>query len=439
MKRESDSVTLLRARARRQTNPQPTIHTGHTPHPGPHTGPQLTGHTPTAPRRPQRPASQEIAQAPSLAAEPTQPAFRRLQRPLVISARAAHLPAVLTFSPRPLASVPTLQQTALETSSPPSPPPSTHAPSPPSLVPDTMATTATSTKPRLDALQTPVSATYPSELRSPMVGTPTFIKKEEGLKTPITPPAAYLDFLRTLSPALMSPMTSASRMSFGDSFVVPASQPHARPHSVDFVARRPSPPSPPTEPAETGESTEPAEQAAATDSGNDSEASKPASPAVRPVVPASRSDSIASVMTVSSTASDDSTAKPTMKIIIPPVPPSPFTRPHSARTPRGRVQNPMSPFSPQTARTPLSATSARSPLTAHSAIYSPYSSTSPREWDFEKRDNQNGKGVRQVSVRQVVTRTVMYTRAPVVDPVPASKRRKTEHSSSASTSSTDSS
>ena len=86
-----------------------------------------------------------------------------------------------------------------------------------------MATT--DAKPVLSTLKTPVSATYPSELRSPMVhsaSTPTFLKREESLKreellkTPISPPSAYLDFLKTLSPVLMSPLptgTSTDRKS----------------------------------------------------------------------------------------------------------------------------------------------------------------------------------------------------------------------------------
>ncbi|KAI9809745.1 MAG: hypothetical protein M1825_000178 [Sarcosagium campestre] len=64
------------------------------------------------------------------------------------------------------------------------------------------------TKPKLHALQTPKSASFPSELpRSPIPGTPlSFVKGEPGIKTPITPPTAYTDFLRALSsPSMMSP------------------------------------------------------------------------------------------------------------------------------------------------------------------------------------------------------------------------------------------
>ncbi|KAI9894393.1 MAG: hypothetical protein M1814_003149 [Vezdaea aestivalis] len=62
-------------------------------------------------------------------------------------------------------------------------------------------------KPVLPPLKTPTTATFPSELaRSPFTATPTFIKIEhDALKTPITPPVAYLDFLKFASPTHPSP------------------------------------------------------------------------------------------------------------------------------------------------------------------------------------------------------------------------------------------
>jgi hypothetical protein len=77
--------------------------------------------------------------------------------------------------------------------------------------------TATTTKPKLPQLQTPktatfpssissFSATFPSELsarsasaRSPLPGFADFIKLEDGIKTPITPPTAYTDFLKSMA------------------------------------------------------------------------------------------------------------------------------------------------------------------------------------------------------------------------------------------------
>jgi hypothetical protein len=72
----------------------------------------------------------------------------------------------------------------------------------------------TSTKPKLPQLKTPMtatfpssfSATFPSELsalsasaRSPLPGFADFIKLEDGIKTPITPPTAYTDFLKSMA------------------------------------------------------------------------------------------------------------------------------------------------------------------------------------------------------------------------------------------------
>lgn len=62
-----------------------------------------------------------------------------------------------------------------------------------------------STKPKLAQLKTPMTSTFPSELsalsgRSPLPGYADFIiKQEDSIKTPITPPTAYTDFLRTMA------------------------------------------------------------------------------------------------------------------------------------------------------------------------------------------------------------------------------------------------
>src|SRR5207248_2990005 len=60
-------------------------------------------------------------------------------------------------------------------------------------------------KPTLLQLKTPKSASFPSELSSLSARTPSssfvdFIKQEDGIKTPITPPTAYTDFLKSMSP-----------------------------------------------------------------------------------------------------------------------------------------------------------------------------------------------------------------------------------------------
>ena len=61
-------------------------------------------------------------------------------------------------------------------------------------------------KPVLPPLQTPKSASFPSDLlKTPLSGVGCAIKQEEDLKTPITPPSAYTDFLKALTPILTSP------------------------------------------------------------------------------------------------------------------------------------------------------------------------------------------------------------------------------------------
>ncbi|PQE06570.1 dipeptidase 1 precursor protein [Rutstroemia sp. NJR-2017a BVV2] len=73
----------------------------------------------------------------------------------------------------------------------------------PPKVKDTMA----STKPKLPQLKTPKTSTFPSELsalsnsaRSPLPGYADFmIKQEDCIKTPITPPIAYTDFLKSMN------------------------------------------------------------------------------------------------------------------------------------------------------------------------------------------------------------------------------------------------
>lgn len=84
-----------------------------------------------------------------------------------------------------------------------------------------MATsTSTNTKPSLQ-LKTPMTSTFPpstfqtfpSELsalsaRSPLPGYADFIKLEDGIKTPITPPTAYTDFLKSMASPVNGEKTS---------------------------------------------------------------------------------------------------------------------------------------------------------------------------------------------------------------------------------------
>ncbi|KAL6709727.1 hypothetical protein ACN47E_001156 [Coniothyrium glycines] len=256
---------------------------------------------------------------------------------------------------------------------------------------------ATGSKPALSTLKTPMSATYPSELRSPMIHsatTPIFanIKREDDLKTPITPPTAYLEFLKSMSPVLTSPMSTGT----SSRFVFEGS----RPVSVTSSASSAS------------------FTSTSAPKNKDSPASSRSSSC-------SRCDQSKETHREKEKEKDNEKEEPPMSapltklqtVTIPP--PSPFSRPQSARTPRLYI--PQSPFSPAGIRSPVSAKS----------IQSPYSATSPMTVDGEKKTGRS----RRISVREVVTRTVTYTRTPVdakapqfpqIDPAPRGKRRKIE-------------
>ncbi|KAI0382047.1 hypothetical protein F5Y04DRAFT_280280 [Hypomontagnella monticulosa] len=70
-------------------------------------------------------------------------------------------------------------------------------------------------KPKLAQLTTPVTATFPSELsalsaKTPRSAVPDFIKEEfPSTKTPISPPTAYMDFLKAMS--MPSPVVPGKR------------------------------------------------------------------------------------------------------------------------------------------------------------------------------------------------------------------------------------
>ncbi|MCJ1340693.1 hypothetical protein MMC09_005989 [Bachmanniomyces sp. S44760] len=208
-------------------------------------------------------------------------------------------------------------------------------------------------KKSLPTLRVPLSATLPSELpRSPLQGLPDNIKLEDNImKTPITPPTAYTDFLKALSPAMPTPMSARSCFSDKSSGkTTPTTQPSSAGSNCSCIhdSRKPS-------------------------------ASAPL------------------------------------------MPPSPYIRTNSARTPTAlrRLRIPQSPvYSPAT-------DSPRSAVLG-SAVRSPFS---PTEWLLEGKtrcyEAPRSATHRPVSVKQVVTRTVTYTRTPV-GPAPKGKRRKME-------------
>lgn len=216
-----------------------------------------------------------------------------------------------------------------------------------------------SARPALPSLITPKTATFPSEYHKPSPHPGRLggmIKEEEDLKTPITPPTAYTDFLKAISPAVSTPSTGRSpifeRMSTGKS--TPVTQPSS---------------------------------AASCNCGNQMHGETLKASASAPMIPPS----------------------PYMR------PPSSARLPKSARTPTSlrRLRIPQSPIWSPATDSPLS-----------SAMRSPYS---PADWGIEGKAryfiSPTSGTHKPVSVRQVVTRTVTYTRTPL-DPAPKGKKRR---------------
>ena len=230
----------------------------------------------------------------------------------------------------------------------------------------------TTARPQLPLLKTPKSAgpILPSELpRSPHPGLGGLIKIEDDLRTPITPPTAYTDFLKALSPAVSTPMTSTStRSSFSFSDKSGKLTPITQPNSACSCSCEPR------------------------------------------------------KFTATSA---------------PLIPPSPFVRPAPSRTPSGRTPTslrrlriPDSPYSSASASPRSAASKSATPKSAtpkSSTLRSPYSPTS---WYIDGKTRciieppMSGRP-RPVSVKQVVTRTVTYTRT-ALEPAPKGKRRRIE-------------
>ncbi|KIW50649.1 hypothetical protein PV05_09439 [Exophiala xenobiotica] len=66
------------------------------------------------------------------------------------------------------------------------------------------------TRPVLPPLQTPKTASFPSEIVNTPVSCMSAVIKQESAGTPITPPVAYTDFLKALTPVLASPPTTGA-------------------------------------------------------------------------------------------------------------------------------------------------------------------------------------------------------------------------------------
>ncbi|GAD93991.1 conserved hypothetical protein [Paecilomyces variotii No. 5] len=95
-------------------------------------------------------------------------------------------------------------------------------------------------KPVLHPLKTPKSATFPSEIHSSSSSELSArVKGEECNSTPITPPLAYTEFLKALTPVFTSPRSPSvgfSKLAPERSATVPTSQPSSA-TSTSFPAK----------------------------------------------------------------------------------------------------------------------------------------------------------------------------------------------------------
>lgn len=203
-------------------------------------------------------------------------------------------------------------------------------------------------KPVLQPLKTPQNTSFPSEIHSASLSAVSDVKREDSMTTPITPPVAYTEFLKSLTPVFTSPISPEHNFS-----------------KFSFEKRSPEASQPQTATVSSSTSEEPIKSAA---------------------------------------------FPPPQKSATDPLP-------HSAKKERRRLR--ISPTK-ATSKNFSPTASAASPKSA-TTLWSPYS---PADWKLRYFEGPQTSGDSPVSVRQVVTRTVTYTRTPL-DPPPKGKRRKT--------------
>lgn len=96
------------------------------------------------------------------------------------------------------------------------------------------------TKPVLPPLQTPRSASFPSEICSTPISAcvSAVIKQEADLRTPITPPTAYTEFLKALTPILASPPPTALNRTLSDDSTTSKDTAHSNPSTGSSFSGR---------------------------------------------------------------------------------------------------------------------------------------------------------------------------------------------------------
>ncbi|KAM3511210.1 hypothetical protein MY11210_005146 [Beauveria gryllotalpidicola] len=280
-------------------------------------------------------------------------------------------------------------------------------------------------KPKLE-VATPLTSNFPSEITSaasltsintatPLsgLGRPAVLCKAEPdfVRTPITPPAAYADFLTKAMPS-NSPVVVAAESTTPDSS---------------------SPAADASEKADDSSISSMSSASAASAKDNGSASTSPATSTAC----STKSSSPTSATTPSASEKASAVARALALASASLVPPSPFTKAPMSAPPTGPTSFPsfMLPPSPAMSNldSPLSAVPlSAAPMSAVSSLLSPYSGRSARsvfDWDAalrahyaDQRRTRSRTSVR--NIREVVTRTVTYT--PRMEPAPRGKRRKVE-------------
>ncbi|PLN86339.1 hypothetical protein BDW42DRAFT_159045 [Aspergillus taichungensis] len=252
-----------------------------------------------------------------------------------------------------------------------------------------------SAKPSLPPLRTPKTMTFPSELRADTGSSLSDNVKQEdgGMSTPITPPAAYTEFLKAFTPIFSSPSSANvnfSRLNFDrPPAYSPTSQPASALPGVSFSSC--------------------------------SSASSAAEQPPKSAKEAGDAEGERGGRNISSNAS------------LPP--PTPFTAPpvphhhHLQLPPPGPVRR--DPRSLHSLRIPPALRySPTTPVSAADYSFSPHSATmlrspySPPDWKLRYYEGpRSATTSSKISVRHVVTHTVTYKRTQL-DAPPKGKRRK---------------
>ncbi|KAJ2965573.1 hypothetical protein NQ176_g10548 [Zarea fungicola] len=251
-------------------------------------------------------------------------------------------------------------------------------------------------KPKLEKLATPVTSNFPSAVTSaitsantgtPLSAFPPLFKADpDFIKTPISPPLAYTDFL-------------SKAMSLNSSAVVSGELAPESPRDSDSPVA--------TDSSEKADSPKDEQPSPATSTSS----SKPSPPTS---ATASASEKAAALERALASASASL------------VPPSPYAKVPMSAPLMGPTSFPSFKLPPSPAVSNL-----ESPMSAVGALRSPYSGRSVRsvfDWDAalkahyaeQKRSKTSRTSVRHI--REVVTRTVTYT--PRMEPAPRGKRRK---------------